>query len=194
MDEKDPIENKFRSTFADYEQEPPGRVWENLQLKLHPVAKPVHIWRFANFRLITAIKPGVYLAFGGVALSLVFTMVFFGLKGHRAIRGHAYANEIRLHGGSAELFQVSDMAMPWDSVTHYRSAIIDHYGHFQFPRVRAGNYLLRVAPDGTSETAKTFSPSWYDRHETSDSCELIIISNGDVNLDVHLVKSREIAK
>ncbi len=192
MEEKDPIENKFNTTFSGYEQEPPSRVWDNISGKLHPGVKHAgflaRILAFSFFRN----KPILFfLTIGGISVSLLFTGVYFGFKNHPTIRGHAYAGEARLNRGSAELFQVADKVMPWDSVTHYRSAIIDNFGHFQFSRVGAGNYLLRIAPEESSEAAKNFLPSWFDRYATSDSCTRITLGNKDVNAEVHLVQSEK---
>jgi hypothetical protein len=194
MEEKDPIESKFKSSFSDYEKEPPAKVWENLSRELHPEPTPGNFWtHISPFTLLTQKPLGFYLTLGGIALSLFITTVYFGIRGRHTIRGHAYAGEVRLRHGSAELFQVTDNVMPWDSATHYRSAIIDNYGHFQFTKVRAGKYLLRITPEENSETAKKFLPSWFDQHEKSDSCNLIILQTADLYTDVHLVaKSEEI--
>jgi len=192
MEENDLIGNKFKSAFSDFEKEPPARVWENLSRELHPEPKLESIWsRIAAFSLFPDRQIGFYLALGGAAVILFLTVVYIASTDHHAIRGHAYTGEVRLCRGTAVLFKVSDKAMPWDSATHYRSVMIDDNGHYQFPKVGTGKYLLRITPDGNSEAANQFLPSWYDQHETSDSCHLIIINDEDVNADVHLMQKDE---
>jgi hypothetical protein len=193
MDEKDPIENRFRSAFSEYEQEPPDRVWEHLHEELHPEPGAGGFWsRLMAFSPFPQMHLGFYLTLGGAGFAIILTIVFLGYGSHRTIRGHAYAGEARLRHGMAVLFRVTDITMPWDSATHYRSALIDEYGHFQFAKVGEGKYILRITPDEHSETAKKFLPSWYDRHKTSDSCNLITIENNDVNTEVHLVLKDEV--
>ena len=195
MEEKDPIENRFKSSFAGYEKEPPARVWENLSRELHPEVKVAGFWtRIFTFSLLAPKTLGFYLTLGGIAVSMFFTVVYFGSGEHRTIRGHAYAGRVRLHHGSAELFQVADKAMPWDSATLYRSAIIDNYGHFQFSRIKTGKFILLISPEINSESEKKFLPSWYNQHEGSDSCSMILINGDDVNIEVHLVEKGEAAK
>ena len=99
-----------------------------------------------------------------------------------------------MSSGNVELFVVADKAMPWDSVTHYRSALIDHFGHFQFARVSQGRYLLRIAPEENSETAKTYAPCWYKGHERSDSADVVLVERKDVVVDVKLMKNGETVK
>ncbi|MDP1622921.1 MAG: hypothetical protein Q8M08_11360 [Bacteroidales bacterium] len=189
MEETDPIEDKFRSSFSDYEKEPPERVWEDLVRELHPELRPASFWsRIPMFSLVTNKPIWFYLIMGGFTFSLFVTIIYLSSDNHHAIRGHAYAGDVRLHSGSAELFQVADNVLPWDSATHYRSAIIDKYGHFQFLRVKAGKYLLRVAPDRNSDQAKMYLSSWYDRFEKSDSCKPILLSDNDINVEVHLIQ------
>jgi len=195
MDEKDFLENKFRSSFADYEKEPPEGVWENLSRELHPDPVPENIWtRIAVFQVFTERPLGFYLTLGAVVVILLLAIVYFGSTDHHAIRGHAYTGETRLCRGTAVLFKVTDKAMPLDSVSQYRSALIDNNGLYQFSRVENGKYLLRIVPDGNSEAARKFLPSWFDQHTNSDSCHLIIINQEDVNADVHLRRNSEKVK
>jgi hypothetical protein len=191
MEENDPITDKFKSAFSDFEQEPPARAWENLHKSLHPGLLPGGFWsRIAAFSLLPDKPLGFYFILGGVAFSLFLTVIYLGSGGSFAIRGHAYAGEARLCRGVAGLFQVNDKTMPWDSVEYYRSAVIDNSGHFQFSKVNSGHYLLRISPEQNSETAAKFLPAWFDRHESSDSCQLITINRGDVNIDAHLLKKK----
>ncbi|MCX6304864.1 MAG: hypothetical protein NT040_07840 [Bacteroidetes bacterium] len=188
MKENDPIEHKFRQSFSNFEEEPPSGVWENLQKELHPPLQPGNIWiRTAAFFHLTG-KSVVYsIALGGAALGFFVSVAYLALRDRHTIRGHAYSGNVRLHNGSAELFEVADNTIPWDSATHYRSAIIDNYGHFRFAKIRPGKYMLRIAPDRNSEPAKNFLPAWYEQCEDADSCKLIIISNQDISLEVHLI-------
>ena len=195
MEENDPIGNRLRSAFNDYEKEPPARVWENLRRELHPEPKPESVWsRIAGFSFFPERKSGFYLVMGGVAVILFLAVVYIASGDRHSVHGHAYSGDVRLCRGTAVLFQVADKAMPWDSATHYRSAIIDENGQYKFHQVESGKYLLRIAPEGNSEAAKKFLPSWFDQHENADSCHLIIIKNEDVSADVHLIPNSEIAK
>lgn len=188
MEEKDITANKFKSAFADFEVEPPERVWENIRMELHPEPKPENILtRIASFFLIPDRNPGFYFAAGGVVLLLFLAGVYLFSSDQYAIHGHAYSGDVRLCRGNAVLFRVDDKVMPWDSAIHYRSAMIDDHGRYQFPKVEPGKYLLRISPDENSEVARKFMPSWFDQHENPDSCHLIIIENDDIDADVHLI-------
>ena len=188
MEEKDTVSNKFKTTFADFEMEPPDRIWEDLRKELHPVQNPEEDPKGGLFRFLFQYrKPGFYLALAGIMLLLFLTVVYMSSGDHYKINGHAYTGEMRLCGGTAVLFQVSDKTMPWDSASHYRSAIIDDNGHYLFPKVAPGKYLLRIAPDENSESAKKYLPSWFEQHSNPDSCRLIIVELEDVNADVHLI-------
>ncbi len=189
MEEKDTISDKFKSAFADFEREPPERVWDHLRSKLHPAQKPENnrVGIFGYF-LFSSRKPGFYLVSGMIVLLLFLTIVYISSGDHYKINGHAYTGEARLCGGTAVLFQVSDKQLPWDSATHYRSANIDGNGHYTFPKVVPGKYLLRIAPDEKSESAQKYLPSWFEQYSASDSCHLIIVDFEDVNADVHLIE------
>ena len=192
MEEKDHLENKFKSSFIDFDIEPPDRVWENLSRELHPEPNSETIWsRIAAFSIFRERRLGFYLALGAAAIIIFLTIVYIGSTDYHAIRGHAYTGEVRLCRGTAVLFKVADQVMPWDSVSRYRSAMIDDNGHYQFSHVEAGKYLLRISPDGNSEAAVKFLPSWFDQHDNSDSCHLIIVNKEDVNADVHLISNSE---
>ena len=189
MEEDDLIGNKFKSVFSDFEKEPPARVWENLSRDLHPEPKTESFWsRLAAFSVLPYRQPGFYFALGGMAVILFLAVVYLASDDHHMVKGHAYAGEIRLCRGTAVLFKVSDKSMPWDSATQYRSAAIDEKGHYQFPKVEQGNYLLCITPDANSEASKKFLPSWFDQHANSDSCHLIMIEDTDVDADVHLME------
>lgn len=188
MEDKDPIEDKFRETFADFEEEPPARVWDNLGNILHPVPGNPGFWsRIADTLLVNGLHPVFYLTFSGVAICLVIALSWLGSGHHCVIRGHAYAGESRLTRGIAGLFQVADKVMPWDSVTQCRTELVDRHGHFQFSGIGKGLYILRVAPEEGSEQAEKFQPTWFDRSQNQDSCRLITVSGKDINAEVHLM-------
>jgi hypothetical protein len=188
MKEQDPIENKFRSAFSDFEQEPPARAWEHLHAELHPEPPMVGFWsRMMGLSPFPNMHPGFYLLFGGISFTVIFSVVFILWGNNHVLRGHAYAGESRLRFGNAELFRVSDHTLPWDSVTHYRSAAIDEYGHFQFFKVEEGRYLVRIAPEAGSAASKKFQATFYDSCERSDSATLIEVITGDLNLNVRLI-------
>lgn len=130
----------------------------------------------------------------GAAIIFFLAIVYFASNDHHSIRGHAYAGESRLCRGVAVLFRIADKLKPWDSVSHYRSAIIDDQGNYKFSRVKRGTYLLRISPEESSETAKMFMPSWFDQHESPDSSHVILLKADDVNADVHLLAKRRFAK
>jgi hypothetical protein len=187
MEEKDLIENKFQSAFSDFEQEPPGRVWENLSLELHPVPKAGSFWsRLTAFSFFPYRQPGFYFALGGLAVIIFLVVVYIAYGDYHMVGGHAYIGDVRLCRGTAVLYKVDDKKMPWDSTTTYRSAKIDDNGQYQFPKVEPGNYLLCITPDSNSDAAEKFLPSWFDQHFNADSSHLIIIDDDDVNADVHL--------
>jgi hypothetical protein len=188
MDPKDPIENKFKSAFSGFEQPPPPEVWDHVHAALHPVPGPAGLVAWVKkLSFLLHLHPGFYFAFSGAGFVLFVTLGYFVLTGHQAIRGHVYAGTARLNDGQAELFEVADRSMPWDSVKHYRSAVIDHYGHFRFAGVASGRYLLRVSPAEHSETAKRYQPTWFEKHTTSDSCNVIGVKKEDVRVEMVLV-------
>jgi hypothetical protein len=189
MEEHDLIGDKFKSAFSDFEKEPPARVWENLSRELHPEPKTESFRsRLAAFSFFPSRQPGFYFALGGMAVILFLAVVYLASDDHHAVKGHAYAGDVRLCRGTAVLFKVADKSMPWDSATQYRSAAIDDKGHYQFPEVEHGKYLLCITPVGNSEASKKFLPSWFDQHANSDSCHLIVIDDADVDADVHLME------
>ena len=195
MDEEDFLEAKFRSSFAGFEKEPPGKVWENLSRELHPEPVPGNILtRIASFSVFSERRAGFYLTAVAVVITLLLVIIYFGSTDRHAIRGHAYTGETRLCKGTAVLFKVTDKAMPWDSVTQYRSSVIDNDGRYQFSKVENGQYLLRIVPEGNTEASVRFQPSWYDQHGNSDSCHLIILNKEDINADVHLMMKSENTK
>jgi hypothetical protein len=189
MNKKDPIENKFKSAFAGFEQEPPAEAWSNLERALHPDAPPGgFLGRIASLTLF-AEKPLVfYIALAGISLGLFVGIFYFGSREYYAVRGHAYAGDVRLAGGVATLFEIDDKALPWDSLNYRRSDNIDPYGHFRFSGLKPGNYLLRIAPEQGSANSKKYKPSWFDAQALSDSARVIVIDHGDVVLETHLIQ------
>ena len=187
MEENDLIGKKFKEAFSEFEKEPPGRVWQSLQQKMHPDL-PLPILK----RIIQAVKHVLpksqvfYYSAGGMLVVMIVGGFFMMSRDHHTIRGHAWAGESRLAGGSGELFRVNDRSMPWDSVEHARSAFIDPNGHFLFARIRPGNYILRIAPERNSAQGSSFTPTWHNLKADSDSCDLIRVDKKDVTLEVYL--------
>jgi hypothetical protein len=195
MENQDSIEEKFKSTFSDFEKEPPAQVWESLQHELHPEPKSLNFWeRFTGEALFQERQLRRFAAVAGVAIFLSLAVIYFASSDRHVVKGHAYAGEARLCRGIAVLFLVGDKLQPWDSVTHYRSSMVDENGNFKFPNVEPGTYLLRIAPEHNSEASKKFMPSWFDQHEHPDSSHVIHIVTDDVNADVHLMDKGEGAK
>jgi hypothetical protein len=189
MEEKDPIEEQFRETFSDFEKEPPPRVWKNLHAELHPLPAPAGFRdQWLSFSLIAQKPLTFYLSISTAALALFFGFIYFGAAEKHTIRGHAYSGESRLQYGNAVLFRVNDLALPWDSLEHYRTDDIDHTGHFRFRRVPAGNYLIRVSPEKGSPESEKYHASWFDRHETADSANVIAMGERDASVEVNLRK------
>ncbi len=186
MEKKDPIEDKFGTAFGNFESEPPPGMWEQIHRDLHPGTTPPAWWNHLPFSFFLHKSLGFYLAISGISFGLIFSVFYFGPGRRHDIRGHAYAGQLRMQQGTATLFISADRALPWDSLTFQRSAIIDRYGHFRFPRVPEGNYVLRIAPDPLSEEGRKFLASWYDRCEVSDSCRRFSLSDRDLTLEVHL--------
>jgi hypothetical protein len=195
MENPDSIEQKFRSSFSDFGQEPPARIWENLNYDLNPKPKSENLWmRISGSNIFPERQMRRYIVFAGAAFILFLAIVYFASKDNHTIRGHAYAGDVRLYRGVAVLFRVGDKVMPWDSVNHYQSTMIDIDGYYQFSHVEPGTYLLRIAPEEISETSKKFLPSWFDQHENPDSSHVIIISSDDIKADVHLISKSLEAK
>ena len=192
MEDQDPIEQKFKSTFSDFKMAPPASVWENLQRELHPEPKTVNFWaQITRDPVFQERLLKRYLAIAGVAIFLFLAVVYFATSDRHTVRGQAHAGESRLCGGTAVLFRIEDKIKPWDSVKHYRSAMIDDNGNYKFSGVETGTYLLRIAPESSSEAAKKYLPSWFDEHESPDSSHVIIIHTDDVHADVHLIRKGE---
>ncbi len=189
MEKPDYIEEKFRQSFSDYSVNPPDRVWDELKITLHPQPAAEKFWtRLTDF---TYFSPQMIkrLAFiSGATVVLFLIIIYFLTSDNPTIRGHAYAGESRLCGGTAILFQVKDTMAPLDSVNHYRTESIDNNGFFQFPGVEPGRYLLQIAPPANIGFDEEFQPSWYDRHLYPEQAEIIIISSDDVDADVYLPK------
>jgi len=192
MEDQDPIEKKFRSTFSDFKKDPPASVWENLERELHPQPKTVNFWaRMTGDPVFQERQLKRYLAVAGVAIFLFLAVVYFATSDRHTVRGQAYAGEARLCRGTAVLFRIEDKGKPWDSVTHYRSAMIDDNGNYKFSGIEPGIYLLRIAPESSSEIAKKYLPSWFDEHESPDSSHVIILNAEDIHADVHLINKGE---
>lgn len=189
MESQDELEKKFHDTFRNLSKEPPPEVWENIRRMLHPEPKPLSPWEKILF--FPRNSPGIfrYSAIAAAASLLIFlAVVYFGTGGRHVVRGHAYAGDTRLCRGTAFLFIVKDKVAPFDSVEHYRSAVIDEQGFYSFPRITNGRYLLRISPAEGSEVTENYQASWFDQHESPDSAHLVIVGAGDVNADVHLLK------
>jgi len=188
MEIKDPLEDKFNAAFSGFEQEPPPGVWEKLRGQLHPELQRQSFWsRIPFIRFFRNRPPGFHIAIGGITLGLTLGLIYLNSGDHHAIRGHAYAGQVRLKQGSSVLFRLEDQTLPWDSVNPFRTERMDEKGHFRFSRLRPGRYVLLITPDRGSETAKRFIPTWYDRCERSDSCSVIELTDQDVTLDAILL-------
>lgn len=188
MENPDEVEKRVKSVFSGYKQKPPAAVWENLHRELHPEPKPSGFWtRISGATFFSDRLGWRYVAFGGAVIIVFLAVVYFTAKNQYAITGHAYAGEARLCRGIAVLFRVDDRIKPWDSVSHYRSALIDDRGYYKFSSVEPGKYLLRIAPEESSELSKHYLPSWFDQHENPDSSHAIVILSEDFRADVHLM-------
>jgi hypothetical protein len=195
MENPDSIEQKFKSSFSDFAQEPPAHVWDNLRSKLHPKPEPGSFWlRITGSSLFPERQMRRYIAFAAAAVILALAVVYFASSDQHEIYGHAYAGEARLCRGIAVLFSVGDKAMPWDTLKHCTSATIDDNGFYKFAGIEPGIYLLRISPEESSEISKEFLPSWFDQHYNPDSSHTIILTAEDVRADVHLMSKTEIGK
>jgi len=195
MENPDSIEQKFKSSFSEFEQAPSAHVWDNLRNKLHPEPEPGNLWlRKTGSYLLPDRQMRRFIAFAAAAVILALAVVYIASVDQHEIYGHAYAGEVRLCRGIAVLFRVGDKAMPWDTLKHCNSAIIDDNGFYKFSRVEPGIYLLRISPEERSENLKAFLPSWFDQHDNPDSSHTIIITAEDVRADVHLISRSETGK
>ncbi|MEI7982941.1 MAG: hypothetical protein WCI71_14920 [Bacteroidota bacterium] len=187
MEKPDNIEEKFRESFSGFIASPPDRVWEELRNNLHPVTRAEGFWtRFIDFTKPSPVLVRTYTGIAMASVILFLAIVYFVVHDHHSIRGHAYAGETRLCGGSAILYKVEDKIKPLDSIDHYSTVDIDNNGYFLFQRVETGRYLLRISPPVSSETTEKFQPSWFDQHINPDESDMIVIASDDVNADVHL--------
>jgi hypothetical protein len=192
MEENQHIENKFRESFSGFEQDPPERVWDGLRRVLHPEPKHTGFWsRIIQGSPDTRVL-SLWSGIAAAAIILFLLFMWFSYGNHRIIRGHAYAGEEKLLRGTAYLFKVEDKAKPFDSVRHYRSAIVDDEGSYKFVNIAPGNYLLRIVPEIKSPRYKKYQPSWFDQHESPDEAHLIQVKSEDLFVDVHLLPERNI--
>ncbi|MDD4602317.1 MAG: hypothetical protein PHF97_00720 [Bacteroidales bacterium] len=192
MEETDNLEKKFKQTFSDFSKEPPGDVWEKICREIRPENGSIGFWdRNAMALGVSSRLLRASSWFAAAAIILFLGIVYLVTVDHHTIRGHAYTGETYLCRGTAVLFKVEDKVRPFDSVKHYRSAIINENGFFEFPRIVPGKYLLRIAPDENSEAEKNFAPSWYDEHLYPEESHLIIVIADDLYADVHLIKKKK---
>lgn len=188
MMDQDQLERKFQTSFNDFEVAPPDYLWQNLTSELHPPPKQVSFWDY--FSDTNPFSRRRFRAYSLAAMSFVvlfFVLIYFVSMNGYSLRGSVYKGEARLTSGTAILFRLDDHATPWDSLKHYRSALIGPSGTFKFDGVGKGKYLLRVEPDAEKGQEPAFKPSWYDTHEEPAESNVITISDGDVSADVHLV-------
>jgi hypothetical protein len=188
MKENDQTEMRLRERFAGYESEPPERVWEEIRDKLHP--EPGRSAFRAWWQDFPGEKPRQFriIATSLAAVVVIFlTAVWFLFDDHYALRGHAYAGEVRLCRGTATLFRVGDLAPPYDTVEHYNTAPVDENGYFRFTGVDKGKYLIKVSPEINSPHAKSHHSSWFDQKTDQKDASLIVVADGDVSQDVYLV-------
>ena len=184
---KDPLLGSVRSAMRGMQKTPPASAWKFLAGHLHPVVKPpVAAWFHNLFSLFTGKTVHLYITLALAGSALTGALLWFGAGSRQELRGHAYAGLGRLTSGRAELFLLNDRILPWDSLEHSRSAYIDRTGHFQFTRLKPGNYLLRVAPEPGTGEADRFVPTWYDGSASSDSCRIIRIDENDVTVEISL--------
>jgi len=187
MEENQYLENKFREAFKNFERTPSEDTWKGLRSVLHP--EPRHIGFWAGIIQMPQNSRFLRFTVGVAAIAIILFLIIFWIAygDHRAIRGHAYAGESRLSRGTAYLFKVEDRSIPYDSVRHYSSAIVNDNGSYKFINVKPGKYLLRVVPESTAFSNKNYKPSWYDQHEYTGEAHLIELKSDDLEIDVHLV-------
>jgi hypothetical protein len=195
MENQEKKENTFKEKFSGYEQDPPERVWENLEKELKKEPGQGNVQGISGgFLTFTKSQLRILILSVTLIVILFLAVVYFTSNDNHAIRGHAYTGETRLCRGTAVLFVVPDKSSPLDSVYYYRSAMIDENGYYQFKKVRPGKYLLRIAPPENSEDAKRFLPTWFDHSSEPGGSNIIVISDDEVNADVHLLIKSEVAR
>jgi hypothetical protein len=191
MDENDSIDQKFKTAFTGFEQEPPPEAWDRLHAVLHPPVPPKGLLARIAALLLAGDKPlSFYLAIAGISLGLFSGIYYFGFNGRYAIRGHAYVGELRLKGGVATLFESTDKTLPWDSLEYSRSDNIDEFGHFRFARLKPGRYLLHIAPADDRSGKNKYLPTWYKGLDKSDSARVLSIENRDLTIEIYLLRNQ----
>ncbi len=191
MKQQDDIEKKFSESFRNFSKEPPAHVWEGIRSRLHPEQKPL------NFLDHLVQFPGSFprtfrIGFATVAASLLILLavLYFDDSERHIVSGHAYAGDARLCRGTAFLFRINDKTKPFDSLEHFRSAVVNDQGFFRFQDISEGKFLLRVSPDGESAMGQKYHASWHVQHSSPDSAHIVVVGPQDVCADVHLVEKK----
>ena len=189
MEPLDPLDRQIREAFSGFQKEPPPTAWEKLAPLVAKLPHPTGLLaKLLSVTLLSGKPLGFYLTVAGAGLVFLSGIIGFSTCGRHEVRGHAYAGHQRLKGGMADLFSLADSALPWDSVTHYRSAYINPTGHFRFPRVKQGRYLLRVAPASEVDPSGRFDPAWLGGQSSSDSAAPVSVGDQDVMVEVRLLR------
>jgi hypothetical protein len=188
MQEKDPIEERYRNAFSGFEPPPPAQAWEKIRKGIQPGV--IREGKIALFKrsLAGLGHPGrLFPLLATAAMILLLIIIWASYSNKHSIRGHAYAGEARICRGTAFLFKVYDKAKPYDTVKLIQSEPVDDNGYYQFSGLVHGNYMIRINPLPGTETTRNFIPSFYDQDSTTAEVNVIRIDGEDPTVDIHLI-------
>ena len=153
---------RIRKLFRDFEAEPPQEVWNAISTRLAGDHSGTRSRR--NFGLLVEwLQPRyrLYPAFTVVGLALIALFIWIGVKPSHHIQGRAWVDQAELSRGTAFLFRVFDREKPFDSVRYHGKVELDSTGHFSFPRIPSGTYLLRVHVHPDSPYSHSYNHGYY---------------------------------
>jgi len=188
MQEKDPIEERYRKAFSEFESPPPDQVWEKIMKGIKPQFSEQGKMTMLMNWLSGLIHSGkLYPLLATAAMVLLIIIIWTSYSHKHSIRGHAYAGETRICRGTAFLFEVYDKVKPYDTVKLIQSVPVDDNGYYQFNGLVHGNYMIRINPLPGTDITRNFIPSFYDQDSVAAQVNLIRVENDDPTVDIHLV-------
>jgi hypothetical protein len=188
MQDRDPIEERYRNAFSGFEAPPPENAWEKIRKGIQPrVVKEGRMAVFKSRLAGLAHSRNLYPLLASAAMILLIIIIWASYSNKHSIRGHAYAGETRICRGTAFLFKVYDRTKPLDTVKLIQSVPVDNNGYYQFSGLVHGTYMIRINPLPGTEITRNFIPSFYDQDSAASEVNLIKIDGEDPTIDIHLV-------